>query len=76
MTLNKVAAEIEAQILKSCGAAIEWTFRTADQFTISGPAADVSRAVLFCVEHGLCQPEEDASYDAELDMSFAYMTAA
>ena len=76
MFSKHLASEIEAQIRKGCGAAIEWTFRTADRFTISGDCVAVNRAVLFCIEHDLCRIEDDTIYDAELDMSFAYMQAA
>jgi hypothetical protein len=76
MTLQTIAREMEAQILKGCGAAIEWTFRTGEQFTISGDCVAVNRAVLFCVEHDFCRIEDDTVYDAELDMSFAYLKAA
>jgi hypothetical protein len=74
--LQQIGSDIEAQIRNGCGAAIEWTFRTADRFTISGDCVAVSRAVLFCIEHDLCRIEDDTVYDAELDMSFAYMKAA
>jgi hypothetical protein len=76
MSTKQVASEIEAQIRKGCGAAIEWTFRTADRFTISGDCVAVNRAVLFCIEHGLCRIEDDTVYDPELDQSFAYLKAA
>jgi hypothetical protein len=76
MTLKQVATDIEAQILKCCGVAIEWTFRTADRFTISGDCVSVNRAVLFCIEHDLCRIEDHTIYDPELDMSFAYLKAA
>ena len=76
MTLQSIGSKIEAQILKGCGAAIEWTFRTAVQFTISGDCVAVNRAVLYCIEHGLCRIEDDTIYDEELNMSFAYIKAA
>lgn len=76
MDLQTIAREMEAQILKGCGSAIEWTFRTAEQFTISGDCVAVNRAVLFCIEHDLCRIEDDTIYDPELDQSFAYMKAA
>ena len=76
MSLQQVGTEIEAQIRKGCGVAIEWTFRTADRFTISGDCVSVNRAVLFCIEHNLCRIEDDTVYDAELDMSFAYLKTA
>lgn len=76
MALKQIAASIEDQIRQGCGVAIEWTFRTADRFTISGDCVAVNRAVLFCIEHDLCRIEDDTVYDAELDMSFAYMNAA
>jgi hypothetical protein len=73
---DSLSCEIEAQILKGCGAAIEWTFRTAERFTISGDCVAVNRAVLFCIEHDLCRIEDDTVYDPELDQSFAYLKAA
>lgn len=76
MSLQATTREIEAQILKGCGAAIEWTFRAADHFTISGDCVAVNRAVLFCIEHDLCRIEDDTVYDPELHMSFAYLRAA
>ena len=76
MALNQIATSIEDQIRQGCGVAIEWTFRTADRFTISGDCVAVNRAVLFCIEHNLCRIEDDTVYDAELDMSFAYLKAA
>ena len=76
MTLQTIASQIEAQILKGCGAAIEWTFRSGEQFTISGECVAVNRAVLYCIEHNLCRHEDDTIYDEELNMSFAYMKAA
>jgi hypothetical protein len=76
MTLQAIASQIETQILKGCGAAIEWTFRSSEQFTISGECVAVNRAVLYCIEHGLCRTEDDTIYDEELNMSFAYMKAA
>lgn len=71
-----VIRHIEEQIRKGCGVAIEWTCRGKDCFTISGDCLAVNRAVLFCIEHDLCQIEDDTVYDAELDMSFAYLKAA
>ena len=76
MDLQQIATSIETQIRNGCGAAIEWTFRTADCFTISGDCVAVNRAVLFCIEHDICRIEDDTVYDPELDMSFAYMKAA
>ena len=76
MNSKQVASEIEAQIRKGCGVAIEWTFRAADRFTISGDCLSVNRAVLFCIEHELCRIEDDTVYDPELDQSFAYLKAA
>jgi hypothetical protein len=76
MTLHTIASEIEAQILKGCGATVEWTFRTTEYFTISGGCAAVNRAVLFCLENNLGRIEDDTIYDPELDMSFAYLKAA
>ena len=76
MALKQITASIEEQIRQGCGVAIEWTFRTADRFTISGDCVAVNRAVLFCIEHNLCRIEDDTVYDAELDMSFAYLKAA
>jgi hypothetical protein len=75
-TLPSIAHKIEAQILKGCGATVEWTFRSGEQFTISGECVAVNCAVLFCIEHGLCRIEDDTVYDEELNMSFAYMKAA
>jgi hypothetical protein len=75
-TLPSIAHKIEAQILKGCGATVEWTFRSGEQYTISGECVSVNRAVLYCIEHNLCRIEDDTVYDAELDMSFAYMKAA
>jgi hypothetical protein len=76
MDLKQITSTIEEQIRKSCGVAIEWTFRGEDRFTISGDCLAVNRAVLFCIEHDLCRIEDDTVYDAELDMSFAYLKAA
>ena len=76
MDLKQIASSIEAQILKGCGAAIEWTFRSDDRFTISGDCVAVNRTVLFCIDNDLCRIEDDTVYDPELDMSFAYMKAA
>lgn len=76
MDLKQITGSIEEQIRKSCGVAIEWTFRADDRFTISGDCLAVNRAVLFCIEHDLCRIEDDTVYDAELDMSFAYLKAA
>jgi len=75
-TLPSIARKIETQILKGCGATVEWTFRSGEQFTISGECVSVNRAVLFCIEHGLCRIEDETVYDEELDMTFAYMKAA
>jgi hypothetical protein len=74
-TLQQIGVEIEKQILKGCGAAIEWTFRSGEQFTISGEIAAVNRAVLFCIEHNLALLDGETIYDAELDETFAYMKA-
>lgn len=76
MDLKQITSTIEEQIRTSCGVAIEWTFRGEDRFTISGDCLAVNRAVLFCIEHNLCRIEDDTVYDAELDMSFAYLKAA
>lgn len=76
MDLKQITGSIEEQIRKGCGVAIEWTFRAEDRFTISGDCLAVNRAVLFCIEHDLCRIEDDTVYDAELDMSFAYLKAA
>lgn len=76
MDLKQITSTIEEQIRKGCGVAIEWTFRGEDRFTISGDCLAVNRAVLFCIEHDLCRIEDDTVYDAELDMSFAYLKAA
>jgi hypothetical protein len=74
-TLDQIKAQIEAQVLKSCGSVIEWTFRTAEHFTISGEIVAVNRAVLFCLEHNLARLDGDTVYDAELDETFAYLKA-
>jgi hypothetical protein len=76
MDLKQITSSIEEQIRKGCGVAVEWTYRTADRFTISGDCVAVNRAVLFCIEHDICTIEDDTVYDAELDMSFAYLKAA
>jgi hypothetical protein len=74
-SLNQIKAEIEAQLFKGCGAAIEWTFRTSEHFTISGEIVAVNRAVLYCLEHGLAKLDGDTTYDEELDETFAYLKA-
>jgi len=74
-TLQQIGIEIEKQILKGCGAAVEWTFRSGEQFTISGEIVAVNCAVHFCIEHNLALLDGETIYDEELDETFAYLKA-
>jgi len=74
-SLQQIGIEIEKQILKGCGAAVEWTFRSGEQFTISGEIVAVNCAVLFCIEHNLALLDGETIYDEELDETFAYLKA-
>ena len=76
MTTATIAREIEAQIHKSCGAAIEWTFRTGDEFTISGQPSAVAAAVEFCQSSGLAVLSAPVLYDEETEESYAYVSRA
>ena len=75
ITLQTIAADIEAQILKGCGAAIEWTFRGGDAYTVSGEPEAVAAAVDFLADHGIAFPEPGPwlTHDEELGESFAYL---
>ena len=75
-TLPSIAREIEVQILKSCSAAIEWTFRTGDEFTISGQPDAVAAAVEFCQSAGLAILSAPIHHDEEMEESFAYVSRA
>ena len=75
-TIPAIAREIEAHILNNCGAAIEWTFRTGNDFTISGQPAAVAVAVEFCQSAGLAILSAPVHYDEEVEESFAYVSRA
>ncbi len=71
---KQISAKIESLIAKETGAAIEWTFRTDNAFTISGALADVKAAVAFIVKAGLAKLDGEPENDEELDCAFAYLT--
>jgi hypothetical protein len=76
MTTATIAREIEAQILKACGATIEWTFRAGDEFTISGQSAAVASAVEFCQSAGIAILSGPIEHDEETEESYAYVSRA
>jgi len=79
ITLQTIADDIQAQVLKGCGAAIEWTFRGGDAYTVSGAPEAVAAAVAFLTANGIASLQTCAAmpdgiaYDGELDESFAYL---
>ena len=75
-TLPAIAGEIEAQILKSCGATVEWFFRSGDEFTVIGSADAVRAAVSFCEANGLAKLTDDIHYDEETEEAYGWMSAA
>ena len=72
-TIPAIAREIETQILKSCGATIEWTFRGGEDFTISGQPSAVAVAVEFCQSTGLAILSAPILHDEETEESYAYL---
>ena len=72
-TLANIARNIQTTIKGQTGAAVEWTFRTDDKFTVSGNPADVDAAVKFLAAHGIAKVES-VEHDAELGETFAYLT--
>jgi hypothetical protein len=75
-TLPSVAREIEAQILKGCGATVEWFFRSGDAYTLIGSSDAVRAAASFCVSNGLAKLTEEIHYDDETEEAYGYLVAA
>ena len=78
-TLTSIASDIEAQILKGCGASVDWTFRGGDAYTVSGSPEAVASAVAFVTGHGIatlqtCAAMPDGTiYDEETEEAYAYL---
>jgi hypothetical protein len=75
-TLPSVAREIEAQILKGCGATVEWFFRSGDAYTLLGSSDAAHAAVPFCVSNGVAELTEEIHYDDETEEAYGYLVAA
>ena len=75
-TLPSVAREIEAQILRGCGAAVEWFFRGGDAYTLIGSSDAVHAAASFCVSNGLAKLTGEIHYDNETEEAYGYLVAA
>jgi hypothetical protein len=75
-TLPAIARQIEAQILKGCGATVEWFFRSGDAYTLIGSAEAVTTAVAFCESHGLAKLADPVFFDQETEEAYGWMVAA
>ena len=67
---DKLAATVNGQL----GVSIEATLRSADAWTICGSPADVIKACGWLVSAGLLRLDS-IEHDAELDETFAYLSA-
>jgi hypothetical protein len=76
LTLPSIARDIEAQILKGCGATVEWFFRGGDEYTLIGSADAVLTAASFCESNGLAKLTEAIHYDEETEEAYGWMIAA
>jgi hypothetical protein len=76
ITLPSIAREIEAQILKGCGATVEWYFRGGDAYTLVGSTAAVRTAAFFCESNGLAKLTDAIHYDEETEEAYGWMVAA
>jgi hypothetical protein len=76
ITLPSIAREIEAQILKGCGATVEWCFRGNDAYTLVGSTDAVHKAASFCESNGLAKLTEAIQYDDETEEAYGWMVAA
>ena len=72
--LKEIQAKVEQQFAKQ-GFNIEWTFRTDNDFTISGQDKDVRGAAKFASKHGLAEVTS-IEHDEELGETFAYLSKA
>jgi hypothetical protein len=75
-TLPAIAREIEAQILKSCGATVEWFFRGEDAYTLIGSVDAVTAAADFCESNGLACLVEPVHYDDETQEAYGWLVKA
>jgi len=76
LTIPSIAREIEAQILKGCGATVEWFFRGGDEYTLIGSADAVRAAASFCESNGLAKLTAAIHYDEETEEAYGWMAAA
>jgi len=74
-TLKNVEAAMEKTIAKETGMAVEVTSRGVNEWTISGPAVAVDRAVRFLSKYNL-MTETGRVCDEELNEVFVYMVSA
>ena len=75
MTRHELQARFAATVNAAASVNVEATNRTESGWTISGSPADVDTASAWLVRN-VGMVLDSIEYDAELDESFAYMTAA
>jgi hypothetical protein len=75
-TLPAIAREIESQILKGCGATVEWFFRDGNAYTLIGSLDAVTAAVAFCEFNKLAKLVEAIHYDEETEEAYGWLIAA
>lgn len=75
-TLPAIAREIEAQILKGCGATVEWFFRGEEAYTLIGSVDAVTAAAAFCESNGLANLVEAVHYDEETEEAYGWLAKA
>jgi hypothetical protein len=75
-SLPTIAREIEAQILKGCGATVEWFFRDGDAFTLIGSVDAVTTAAAFCESNRLARLVDPIHYDEETNEAYGWLVAA